>query len=85
MATFYNQATLSFNGNVVNSNITEAELLAGLELTKSPITATYTAGGSVVYVVTLRNAGGSAYNALTLTDDLAAYTRPVGGTSRPLT
>jgi hypothetical protein len=27
MATFYNQATLSFGGSVVNSNTTEAELL----------------------------------------------------------
>ena len=74
MATFYNQATLSFGGNVVNSNTTEAELLSGLELTKTAVTASYSAGGSVVYTVTLRNMGGAPYTGLTLTDDLGAYT-----------
>ena len=74
MATFYNQATLSFGGNVVNSNTTEAELLSGLELTKTAVTASYTADGNVVYAVTLRNMGTTAYNDLTLTDDLGAYT-----------
>ena len=74
MATFYNQATLSFGGNVVNSNTTEAELLSGLELTKTAVTASYTADGNVVYAVNLRNMGTTAYNDLTLTDDLGAYT-----------
>ena len=73
MATFYNQATLSFGGNVVNSNTTEAELLSGLELTKTAVNASYSAGGSVVFAVTLRNMGASPYNALTLTDNLGAY------------
>ena len=74
MATFYNQATLSFCGGVVNSNTTEAELLSGLQLTKTAITATYAAGGNVVYAITLQNMGGSAYTDLTVTDDLGAYT-----------
>ena len=85
MATFYNQATLSFGGNVVNSNITEAELLSGLEITKTPITETYTAGGNVVYAITLNNMGSSAYNDLTVTDNLGAYTLSGGATAVPLT
>ena len=86
MATFYNKATLSYGGNVLNSNTTEAELLTGLTLTKTAVTPIYTAGGNVVYVVTITNEGGSAYNNLTITDDLGAYT-PVGGTEAvvPLT
>ena len=40
MATFYNQATLSYGGNIMNSNTTEAELLSGLELTKTALTGT---------------------------------------------
>ena len=40
MATFFNQATLSFGGNVVNSNTTEAELLSGLSITKTAVTPT---------------------------------------------
>lgn len=74
MATFYNQATLSFGGNVVNSNTTEAELLSGLELTKTAITGTYSATGNVVYAITLRNMGSTAYSDLTISDDLGAYT-----------
>ena len=86
MATFYNTASLSYGGQVTNSNTTEAELSSGLTLTKSAITETYGAGGSLVYAVTLTNAGSSAYEALTLTDDLGAYPVPGGtATVRPLT
>ena len=86
MATFYNQATLSFGGNVVNSNTTEAELLSGLTITKTAITTTYEAGGNIVYAITLSNMGGSSYNALTVTDDLGAYAIPGGtGNAVPLT
>lgn len=84
MATFYNQATLSYGGNVVNSNTTEAELLSGLTITKEAISDAYTAGGNITYVVTLSNIGGSAYNALTLTDNLGAYPLPTTGTAVPL-
>ena len=85
MATFFNQASLSYGGNVVNSNTTEAELLSGLELTKTAISGSYEAGGNVVYLVTLSNMGGSAYNSLTLFDDLGAYAIPGGATAVPLT
>ena len=47
MATFYNQATLSYGGNVVNSNTTEAELLSGLTIDKTAISTNYTAGGNI--------------------------------------
>ena len=84
MATFYNQATLSYGGNVVNSNTTEAELLSGLMLTKTAISDGYTAGGSIVYAVTLSNMGGGAYADLTVTDNLGAYDLVGGGTAVPL-
>ena len=85
MATFYNQATLSYGGSTVNSNTTEAELLSGLTITKTAVTETYGSGSSIVYTVTLSNAGSTAYNALTVTDDLGAYTLAGGGTAVPLT
>ena len=86
MATFFNQATLSFGGNVVNSNTTEAELLSGLSITKTAITPTYTAGGNVVYAITVTNMSGTTYNALTVNDNLGAYTVPGGTTTvTPLT
>ena len=81
MPTFYNQASLSLGGQVTNSNTTEAELLSGLTLTKTAITASYGAGDGVVYAVTLTNAGGSVYTNLTVTDDLGAYALPGGTTT----
>ena len=85
MATFFNQATLSYGGNVVNSNTTEAELLSGLQLTKTAITPTYSQGDGVVYAITLSNMGSAAYNALTVTDNLGAYTLAGGTVAVPLT
>ena len=85
MATFYNKATLSYGGNVMNSNTTEAELLSGLELTKTAITDSYTQGGSIVYAITLSNMGSTVYNSLTISDNLGAYTIPGGTTAIPLT
>ena len=84
MATFYNQATLSYGGNVVSSNTTEAELLSGLTLTKTAITDSYTAGGNVVYAITLSNMGNGAYTDLTVKDNLGAYNLVGGGTAVPL-
>ena len=85
MATFFNQASLSYGGNVLNSNTTEAELLSGLSLTKTAITATYGAGGNIVYAITVSNMGSTAYNALVVTDNLGAYTTTSGATAVPLT
>ena len=84
MATFYNQATLSYGGNTVSSNTTEAELLSGLVLTKTAITDAYMAGGSIVYAITLSNMGGGAYTDLTVKDNLGAYDLVGGGTAIPL-
>ena len=84
MATFYNQATLSYGGNTVSSNTTEAELLSGLTLTKTAITDAYTAGGSIVYAITVSNMGGGAYTDLTVKDNLGAYDLVGGGTAIPL-
>lgn len=85
MATIYNKATLSFGGNVVNSNTTEAELISRFDITKTAVTASYSAGGNVVYAVTISNMSSTAYSGLTLTDDLGAYTLPGGSVVVPLT
>ena len=85
MATFYNQATLSYGGNVLNSNTTEAELLSGLEIEKRAINTSYEAGGSVVYSITLSNMGSTAYNALSVTDDLGEYEISGDNDAVPLT
>ena len=79
MAIFYNQASLSFGGNITNSNTTEAELLSGLELTKTALSGSYTDGSGVVYLITLSNMGSTAYSSLTVNDDLGAYTATGSG------
>lgn len=74
MATFYNQATLSFNGRLTNSNVTEGELLEAISVTKTVISSTYGAGGGVVYALNILNSGTTAASGLTVVDDLGAYT-----------
>jgi len=73
MATFFNQATLSYNGNVVNSNITTGELLEVLSATKTAVVDTYSRNSEVTYIINIVNSGSIAYNNLTVTDDLGAY------------
>ena len=73
MATFYNQATLSYGGTVTNSNITSGEIVTGLSLTKTAASADYGHGDGITYVVSIVNGGSNAYNWLVLTDDLGAY------------
>ena len=74
MATFFNQATLTNNNTVINSNITAGELQEVLTVTKDAIGDTYTQNDNITYVINIRNTGTLAYNNLTLTDNLGAYT-----------
>ena len=86
MATFYNQASLSYRNIVRNSNITEGEIVDAVELTKTAISADYGAGDGITYAISLTNSGVSEVTGITLTDNLGVYTVP-GGTTEvvPLT
>lgn len=84
MATFYNQATLSYNGNTTTSNITTGELVEVLSAKKHAVLPDYVAGDTVTYIVTIVNSGNVPFNDLTVTDDLGAYTN-AGRTLTPLT
>lgn len=84
MATFFNQATLSYNGNVTNSNITTGEILEALSAVKTPVDDEYWFNEENTYVISITNSGTASYTNLTLTDDLGEY--PFGtGTLVPLT
>ena len=84
MAIFTNQATLTYRGSTTNSNVAYGEILDVLGADKTSIEGSYTLGGLVTYVVTLRNTGGNTLAGLTVTDDLGGY--EVGGTTvYPLT
>ena len=72
MATFTNQATLSYNNTVTRSNIVTGELVDILTATKTAVTGTYGCDSCVAYAVSIVNSGASAFTGLTLTDDLGA-------------
>lgn len=74
MAVFYNYATLSYNQGVTNSNVVTGELVEVITVTKNAVADGYRAGDTVTYVVNIINSGNTAYNNLTVTDDLGAYT-----------
>ena len=84
MATFTNQAQLSYGGNTVNSNIATGEIVSTLAMTKTALTGTYRQGDRITYVISLTNSGNAAATGITVSDNLGAYT--VGaGTVVPLT
>ena len=73
MATFTNQATLSYNNLVTTSNIVQGELVETLTAAKTPIESNYQSDEVVTYAVSLVNAGTTAFTGLTITDNLGAY------------
>ena len=74
MAIFTNQATLSYNNTITNSNVAVGELLEVLSITKTAVSDDYSAGDNVTYVISIVNSGATAFTGLTLTDDLGGYT-----------
>ena len=79
MATFTNQATLTYNGTIINSNIASGEILEVLSATKTAVIPTYSQDSEVTYVINIVNAGATVYTGLTITDNLGAY--PFGMTT----
>ena len=82
--TFTNQATLSYNGAQVRSNIAVGVLEGSLSVTKNAVASQYSAGETITYVVSIVNNSPGPITGLTVSDDLGAY--PFGaGTVQPLT
>ena len=74
MATFQNQATLTYGGNVTTSNIVTGELQQAVSAAKYALGETYTQGEVLTYVISLVNSGTTPLTDLTVTDNLGAYT-----------
>lgn len=83
MATFTNQAVLSYNGITTNSNVATGEIVEVLSLSKDALSSVYEPDDTVTYVVSLVNSGNTPFTGLTLTDDLGAYTLSGGSGSMP--
>ncbi len=73
MPTFFNQATLTYSGGTVNSNIATGEILEVLSVTKTAVVDVYTAASDITYAVNITNASDLAVSGVSLTDDLGAY------------
>ena len=73
MATFTNQATLSYNNTTTTSNVVTGEIVEVLSATKTALTDTYRAGDTVTYVVSIVNTGNTPYTDLTVVDNLGEY------------
>ena len=73
MATFTNQAILSYNNTTTSSNIVEGELVEVLSATKTAVNQFYGRDDAVTYAVSIVNAGTTAFTGLTITDNLGAY------------
>ena len=84
MATFFNQAAFSYNGNTVDSNITTGEIIQALSAEKTALLPTYGPGGDVTYIISITNDSTSDFTGLTITDDLGAYETAQSQTVYPL-
>ena len=84
MAIFYNQATLSYNDNSINSNIVSGEIVEVLDAAKTAIPSSYTSDDEITYVISIVNSGTTAFTGLTVTDNLGEYSFGTG-TLVPLT
>ena len=74
MATFTNQATLTYNGQTTTSNVTVGELVETLTAAKTAVVPAYEPDGRITYVISLVNSGAAPLTGLTVTDDLGGYT-----------
>lgn len=74
MATFQNQASLTFNNSTVNSNIVTGEILEVLSLAKASLNTSYNTGDTVTYILSVINSGTSPFTGVSITDNLGEYT-----------
>lgn len=73
MARFTNQAQLRYGNAIANSNIAVGEILEVLSATKTAVRKNYGRNDTITYLVSVLNAGNTAFTGLTLTDNLGAY------------
>ncbi len=86
MAQFTNQASMTYNGITVNSNIVTGNITGAIEAYKTAVEGGYAQGDVITYAISIRNTGATEYTGLSISDDLGAYPfGTAGGTVTPLT
>ncbi len=73
MAQFTNQAQLSYNNFVTNSNTAVGEILEVLSATKSALRDSYAQNDRNTYIVSIVNSGTTPITGVSLSDNLGAY------------
>ena len=73
MARFTNQAQLRYGNEITNSNIAVGEITEVLSATKTAVRDTYGQNENVTYVISIVNSGTTAFNGITVTDNLGEY------------
>lgn len=73
MAQITNQATLTYNGGTVVSNVATGEIAEVVTAAKSAVPETYGANDNVTYIVNVSNGGTEPVTGVTVSDDLGGY------------
>ena len=73
MATFTNQATLTYNNVTTLSNVVTGQIVGMLSADKTAVYPSYATGEDVAYVISIVNSGTAPYTDLTVSDDLGTY------------
>jgi len=73
VAIFTNQATLSYNGTTVNSNIVTGNIVEVLSASKTAVGGTYAVGDDITYIISITNSGAVPFTNVTVSDNLGSY------------
>lgn len=73
MAIFTNQASLSYNGVTVNSNLATGEIRDALSIDKVVLGDSYATGEEKTYIISIVNSCPTDVTGVTVTDNLGAY------------
>lgn len=84
MATIYNRATMTYNNITTSSNIAQGNLVEALTASKTAITDSYNPGDVVTFVLSINNTSSAAFNGLSISDNLGAYSFGASGSLVPL-
>lgn len=73
MAQFTNRATLTYGDVTRESNVTVGEFISSFAINKKAVFGEYGRGDRIAYIIGIENVSGTAYNSVTLTDNLGAF------------
>lgn len=73
MAIITNQAQLSYNNTVVNSNIAVGEIVESVAMTKTAVMDDYSRGDDVTYIISIVNSEPTDLTGVSITDNLGEY------------